>query len=78
MQNVRAKFRCNSVERFGPDSGAMRTYRFTPQYDTSIPEDQRFSKYTPSGALSLTVSNPSVEFVAGRDYYLDISSAEEE
>lgn len=78
MQTVRAKFRCTSVERFTADGDGQVVYRFAAQYDDSIPEDQRFSRYTPSGSLSITVDNPSVVFVPGKSYYLDFTPAEKE
>lgn len=76
--NVRAKFRCGSVERFGPaEDAGSRTYRFSASYDDSIPEDRRYARYTPSGSLSITVDNPNVVFEPGRQYYLDFTPAEE-
>lgn len=67
----------------GPDQPATtvktwpRTYRFTASYDESIPEDQRYARYTPSGSLTITVDNPAVEFELGKSYYLDITPADE-
>lgn len=77
MQTVRAKFRCTSVEHFGPGTEGSRTFKFAAQYDDTIPEDQRFSQYTPSGELRITVDNPSVQFEPGQQYYLDFTLAEE-
>lgn len=78
---VRAKFRCNSVEQFAPaDLGSAegpRTYRFQAAYDQSVPEDQRYAKYTPIGSLTIQVDNPSVSFEPGRQYYLDFTPVEE-
>lgn len=73
---TRAKFRCQSVETFGasPEEG-QRTYRFWAVYDDSVPEDQRYARYTPSGELRITVTNPAVSFVPGQSYYLDITPA---
>lgn len=78
MQTVRAKFRCTSVERFTTAGDGQAVYRFAAQYDESIPEDQRFTRYTPSGELRMTVDNPNVRFEPGRQYYLDFTPAEEE
>ena len=79
MTTVRAKFRCDSVESFVPaGTEGARTYRFTPQYDPSVPEDQRYAKYTPSGELRIHVDNPAVSFAPGQQYYLDLTPAEEE
>lgn len=77
---VRAKFRCNSVGDFTPKAAGVaagvRVFRFAAMYDTSIPEDQRYAKYTPSGELRLSVDNPNVEFAPGTDYYLDFTPVE--
>lgn len=76
---VRAKFRCTSIERFGTsEAEGPVNYRFAPVYDQSIPEDQRYAKFTPSGELRLYVDNPAVSFEAGKAYYLDIAPAEVE
>lgn len=74
--HVRAKFTCNTVETGPGGADGMRTYRFTPQYDSSVPEDKRFSRYTPIGELSLTVDNPAVQFEPGQAYYLDFTPVE--
>jgi hypothetical protein len=50
-----------------------RTYRFSAQYDQSIPEDVRYAKYSPSGELRIQVDNPSVVFEPGKSYYLDFT-----
>lgn len=72
---VRAKFRCQSAETFGPDAEQVN-YRFAPVYDQAIPEDQRYARYTPAGELKLTVTNPAVSFTPGQSYYLDITPVE--
>jgi hypothetical protein len=71
------------VERYAGDgkppttvSTWARTYRFTPQYDTSVPEDQRYALATPSGELVLRVDNPVVTFEPGAQYYLDFTPVE--
>jgi len=72
---TRAKFRCNQVtQNAGSDA---KQYSFAPVYDTSIPEDLRYSKYTPSGSLTLHVDNPAVNFELGKQYYIDITPAGE-
>jgi hypothetical protein len=74
---TRAKFRCNSVETFSADpSSGQRTYRFAPVYDESVPEDQRYARYTPAGELRIVVDNPAVSFTPGSDYYLDFTPVE--
>ncbi|MEU9888660.1 hypothetical protein [Sphaerisporangium sp. NPDC051011] len=73
---TRAKFHCTSVETYSTDLTGPRVYRFQPQYDASIPEDQRYARYTPSGELRITVDNPAVSFEPGRAYYLDFTPAD--
>lgn len=75
MANVRAKFRCVSVKQTA--YGTTKTYEFTPMYDVSIPEDQRFSTATPSGNLTMNVDNPAVDFELGAYYYLDFAKVAE-
>lgn len=78
MTTVRAKFRCTSVENFAPaGTEGLRVIRFAAQYDDSIPEDQRYAKYTPSGELRLTVDNPNVTFEPGKHYYLDFTPVDD-
>jgi hypothetical protein len=74
---TRAKFRCISETRsaYNVEAG-VRTYKFQALYDDTVPEDQRFAKYTPSGSLEISVDNPNVEFKLGVQYYLDITPAE--
>jgi len=71
---VRAKFRCQSVQSFG--TALPANIAFSAVADASTPENERFTRYTPSGQLTLTVDNPAVVFTPGADYYLDITPAE--
>ncbi len=73
MSTVRAKFRCQSVERFSSKSAGPRTFKFSAEYDASVPEDERYAKYTPSGSLTIHVDNPNVVFEPGQSYYLDFT-----
>lgn len=75
---TRAKFRCISETRHCFGSPESRTYKFQAIYDDSIPEDQRYAKYTPTGTLEMVVDNPSVEFAVGAYYYLDFTPADVE
>lgn len=74
--NVRAKFRLISKEQLA--YGDQIKYRFQPQYDTSVPEDRRYAKYTPSGELWIQVDNPAVSFDLGAEYYLDFTLVSED
>jgi len=53
--------------------GTTKRFVFRTQYDTAIPEDQRFFKYTPDGTISLLVDNPAVlaQWQVGKHYYFD-------
>lgn len=73
----RAKFRCSSVTYSAADQTGPRSYLFQALYDTSTPENKRYSKYTPYGKLEITVDNEAVFFVVGRNYYLDFIEAED-
>lgn len=76
---VRAKFRCNfeTHKKWGSeDSHVTRSYEFSAVYDSEMPEDQRYAKATPSGALTIQVDNPAVTFVPGKSYYLDFTVAD--
>lgn len=73
---IRAKFRCNSVEFWGDptNDNAPRTYVFQAVYDTSTPENERFTKATPVGELRMRVDNPGARFDVGAYYYLDFTA----
>lgn len=65
-------FRCSSVKTFEAGFAGTREYEFWAQYDTSVPEELRYSKATPSARVTITVDNPTVDFVVGRSYYFTI------
>jgi len=77
--NTRARFRCIEVVRklttgaWGPEKMAdsvVLTFNAVMG-----PENTEWSKYTPSGNLTINITNPALfdQFVVGRDYYIDIS-----
>lgn len=74
---VRAKFTLQEVRQSSYNPTA-RTLIFRPQYDESIPEDQRFSKATPNGNFEMTVDNPAAlaQLELGKRYYVDFTPAE--
>lgn len=51
--------------------------RFDAQYDSSIPEDQRFQKATPSAHAEFQIDNPAAleQFKLGAAYYVDFTAA---
>ena len=72
---VRAKLHCYSVEDCGP--GRPRSYKFNAASDKAgIPEDQQFTKYTPSANLVISVDNPAVVFEPGKEYFVDFTPVE--
>jgi hypothetical protein len=70
--SVRAKFRLAEVHHF---AYGTRKFIFRPEYDTSIPEDARFAKASPSGEFTISVDNQAVfdKFQVGDYYYFDIN-----
>ena len=72
---VRAKFK---VQKIAKQSWGGSEISMWPEYDSAIPEDQRYAKATPSGSLTMSVDNPPAEefFELGKTYYLDFSKAD--
>lgn len=75
--SVRAKFKLDSITAHSWRPSA-RTLKFSAQYDTSIPEDQRFQEATPSGSFEMLCTNPAAndQFELGKNYYFDITPAD--
>ena len=78
---VLAKFMLQEHRQYGYGGGHVQhTFVFRPQYDPSIPEDQRFAKASPTGEMTITVDNPTVvaEWAGkqGTQFYLDMTPAE--
>lgn len=46
-----------------------------PQYDSSIEEDRRFAKATPSGTMTMAVDNPTAieQLALGKFFYVDFT-----
>jgi hypothetical protein len=76
--SVRAKMCLQSIteETYRPGS-STKYLNFSSQYDTSIPEDQRFQKATPSASAKFQIDNPAAleQFVPGEYYYVDFTPA---
>lgn len=72
---VRAKFQMNSLTTY---SGTYKTVTFTAVSDTTTEENKRFTKYTPSGTLTMSIDNPLAveQFELGKYYYVDFNPAE--
>jgi hypothetical protein len=71
MANFRAKFYVTGVSE--KDQYGNVNLTFHTLYDDTIPEDQRFALATPSGQLTMIVTNPVVldQVKQGKSYYLD-------
>lgn len=71
---VRAKFRLISITQHSW-SDTAKTLEFTAEYDTTIEEDRRFAKATPSGTFKMLVDNPVAlaQFELGKQYYFDVT-----
>lgn len=74
---VRAKFTVSSITQTHYGQPQARTVKLTPEYDTSIPEDQRFSDATPSGEFTMYINNPRAleELALGKKFYIDLTEA---
>jgi len=72
---VRAKFRCSYVTKFAHESEEVR---FDAVYAADGP-NKTWSEYTPSGALSMTITAKGAigVFQPGKEYFLDFTPAEE-
>lgn len=76
MSTVRAKFVCTGVVDYPENQ--QKTVSFTPVTDGSE-ENKSFSKYTPGGSASLSISYETEAadfFEEGQEYYLGFSKAE--
>ncbi len=77
--NVRAKFmvmEIKHVHTYTPGD-TCATIVMQPVYDNGK-ANKDWAKYTPSGKLEMTVTNPKAieAFNIGKEYYLDFSPAE--
>lgn len=78
---LRAKFLCNSVadhrSHVAFKDGGYTVVSLSACYSSS-PEDNQFSKATPTGSFTMTVTTDAGKsfFEVGKSYYLDISEVE--
>ena len=80
--NIRAKFLCNSVEKFSAGVNADKTPKFgeiTKLHAVSGDVNKPWSEYTPTGRLEITITNQAAlgAFEPGKAYYLDVSPVPE-
>jgi hypothetical protein len=73
---VRAKFQCTRIEQgaYGLEGHNHSAITMTA---VSGNENKSWSKWTPSGQLTMTVNNPEAvkQFEIGKHYFLDFSEA---
>lgn len=69
---VRAKMHLKSETTY---EWGGKKLTFETRYDTSIPENQRFQKATPTGSIDIQIDNPAAleQFKLGSDYYVDFT-----
>jgi hypothetical protein len=74
---VRGKFMVTEITEMSWSKTARKVV-LTPQYDTSIPEDQRYAQATPSGRIEMTIDNPPAlaALPIGKQFYVDFSPVE--
>jgi hypothetical protein len=73
---VRAKFNVESVKHFATVTIEVTLRAVGPKTgETLNPENVSFSRYTPSGTLTMMIDNPSLAgfFKPGKSYYLDFT-----
>lgn len=82
MPNMRAKVAVRSI---GKAYEGAETLRFAPVMSNESfgpngeSENNTYARYTPSGAIDLTVTNPDLlgKFSEGEEYYVDFTPANE-
>lgn len=70
---MRAKFKIEHITKF--EHGEEL---FMMPVTNGTPEDNTFSKYTPSGSLKIMITNPSLigQYKPGQKLYMDFTNAE--
>lgn len=73
--SVRAKFTVRAVKMYSNNFGEVELVAL---HDTSTPENQRFTKATPNGTLTMSIDNPPAleQFKPGKTFYVDFTEAE--
>lgn len=69
---VRAKFQVTAITSH---SWGGTEIVLEPRYDSSIPEDRRFSDATPSGKMTMLINNPAAvdQLKLGQFFYVDFT-----
>lgn len=71
--SVRCKMKCTSKTERGTMGNTQNEFHFEAVCADEVPENQRYHKYTPSGNINITVTNPDVSYEVGKCYYFDSS-----
>lgn len=73
---VKAKFRCIRKDQLDVSDGVHFNLEFAAVYDDGK-ANKDWSKYTPSGSIKMTVTNPAAAdgFNVGESYILDFNPA---
>lgn len=68
------KFTLRSLKDYGNDN---KEVELCTRYDSALPEDQKFSKFTPSGEMKFALQNPALDgfFKPGETYLITIEPA---
>ena len=79
---MRAKFYCTGAEKSGEKwhGDPYEKLSFQPVVGYGSEENKSFSKYTPSGSLEMTVTNPDLfgKIKSGDVFYLDFTAVSKE
>lgn len=77
-EKIRAKFKCLSVARHEASPGGVNLIvSLGAVYGKDGSDNAQWSKWTPNGTLSMTITNPVVDgfFEPGREYFIDLTPA---
>jgi len=70
MINTTAKFKCQSVTQTENGTSVI----LEPVTQGSL-ENESFFRWTPWGKIEMGTINPDVEFIPGKEYYVDFTEA---
>ena len=77
---MRAKFELQNVTQIAEDAEELRFVAVTekPFDEEGNSEDNSFSRWTPTGELTMTITNPNLigTMEPGEKYYLDFTKTE--
>ncbi len=71
---VRAKFRCHFIQK----GEGHQVVNLSPVTEHGADENAGWSKWTPSGQISMHITNPAAfeQFEQEKEYYVDFTPAE--